>query len=82
MECDKLLLAAKVGDIATIETLIYTKYIDVNSRTPWDIQNDDVCITGYHIATYVCIVIKWCMVIYACMYGEIEGMVIVRFIQL
>ena len=30
MECDQLLLAAKEGDIAIIETLIYAKYIDVN----------------------------------------------------
>ena len=35
MECDQLFLAAKEGDTATIETLIYVKYIDVNSWTPW-----------------------------------------------
>ena len=35
MERDQLLLAAKEGDIATVETLIYAKYIDVNCRTPW-----------------------------------------------
>ena len=34
MECDQLFLAAKEGDIPTIETLIYAKYIDVNCRTP------------------------------------------------
>ena len=34
MECDQLFLAAKEGNIATIETLIYAKYIDVNCRTP------------------------------------------------
>ena len=36
MECDQLFLAAKEGDIATIETLVYAKYIDVNCRTPWE----------------------------------------------
>ena len=35
MECDQLLLAAKEGDIATIEMLIYVKYIDVNCKTLW-----------------------------------------------
>ena len=40
MECDQLFLAAKEGDIATIETLIYTKYIDVNSGTPWQLEGD------------------------------------------
>ena len=67
MECVQLFLAAKEGDIATIETLIYVKYIDVNSRTPWCIyDDDDVRITGYHTAMYsvciylyICIVIKW-----------------------
>ena len=35
MQRDQLFLAAKEGDVATIETLIYTKYVDVNIRTPW-----------------------------------------------
>ena len=33
MECAQLFVAAKEGDIATIEILIFAKYIDVNSRT-------------------------------------------------
>ena len=59
MERNQLFLAAKEGDNATIETLIYVKYIDVNSRRSRIIFNaaDDVRITGYHIATYVCIVV-------------------------
>ena len=50
MECDQLYLAAKEGNVATMETLIYDKYVDVNSRTPFE---DDhilqVCIyvTGF-----------------------------------
>ena len=68
MECDQLFLAAKEGDIATIETLIYVKYIDVNSRTPLLLfsDNDDVRITGYHIAMYVCIVITWWLFMHVC----------------
>ena len=34
MERDQLFLAAKKGDIVTIETLINAKYIDVNIKTP------------------------------------------------
>ena len=66
MEYDQLFLAAKEGDIATKETLIYVKYIDVNSRTPWNLFNDDVRITGYHIAMYVCIVITWWLFMHVC----------------
>ena len=70
MECDQLFLAAKEGDIATIETLIYVKYIDVNSGTPFSLlsDNDDVCITGYHLAMYVCIVITWWLFMHVRMY--------------
>ena len=68
MECDQLFLAAKEGDIATIETLICVKYIDVNSRTPGKFFNDDVCITVYHIAMYVCMYSNHIAVIYACIY--------------
>ena len=32
MEYNQLFLAAKEGDIPTIEMLIYAKYIDVNRR--------------------------------------------------
>ena len=35
MECDQLFVAAKEGNIATMETLIYAKYADVNCRTPY-----------------------------------------------
>ena len=67
MERDQLFLAAKEGNIATIETLIYVKYIDVNSRTPWTSYKDnDVCIIGYHIAMYVCIVITWWLFMHVC----------------
>ena len=68
MERDQLFLAAKEGDIATIETLVYVKYIDVNSRKPRTIFNDadDVRITGYHIAMYVCIVITWWLFMHVC----------------
>ena len=66
MDCDQLFLAAKEGDIAIIETLIYAKYIDVNSKTPWNLFNDDVRITGYHIAMYVCIVITWWLFMHVC----------------
>ena len=68
MECDQLFLTAKEGDIATIETLIYAKYIDFNSRTPWKRFNDDVRTTGYHIAMYVCIIITWWLFMHVCMY--------------
>ena len=66
MERDQLFLAAKEGDIATIETLIYVKYIDVNSKTPRKRFNVDVRITGYHIAMYVCIVITWWLFMHVC----------------
>ena len=33
-ECDQLYLAAKNGDVATIETLINKKYIDINAILP------------------------------------------------
>ena len=65
MEHNQLFLAAKEGDIATIETLICVKYIDINSRTPEKFFND-VCIAGYHIAMYVCIVITWWLFMHVC----------------
>ena len=52
MERDQLCLAAKEGDIATIETLIYVKYIDVNSRTPYVLLSDNRDVR-YHIAMYL-----------------------------
>ena len=66
MAVHRLFLAAKEGDIATIETLIYVKYIDVNSRTLLNVSNDDVHITGYHVAMYVCIVITWWLFMHVC----------------
>ena len=49
MERDQLFLAAKEEDIATIETLIYVKYIDVNSRT------GNVCMYSNHmVVIYAC----------------------------
>ena len=57
MECDQLFLAAKEGNIATMEILIYDKYVDVNSRT----QFEDDCMSqvctcmysNYMVAIYV-----------------------------
>ena len=40
MECDRLLLAAKEGDLATIETLINAKHIDVNIKKPLDVEDE------------------------------------------
>ncbi|XP_065902173.1 uncharacterized protein [Dysidea avara] len=34
-ECDELLTAAKAGDVVTVERLIHTRYIDVNTTDPW-----------------------------------------------
>ena len=41
-ECDQLVMAAERGDVATVETLINTRYIDVNTtdsvvRTLYDV---------------------------------------------
>ena len=47
MERDQLLLAAKKGDIATIEMLIHAKYVDVNSRTPCLLDDDPLQVTIY-----------------------------------
>ena len=33
-ECDQLLTAAEAGDVVTVERLIHTRYIDVNT-TDW-----------------------------------------------
>ena len=33
-ECDELLTAAKAGDVVTVERLIHTRYIDVNTTDP------------------------------------------------
>ena len=30
-ECDQLVMAARRGDVATVETLINTRYIDMNT---------------------------------------------------
>ena len=63
MECEQLFLAAKEGNVATMETLLYDKYVDVNSQKLYE--------EGHYIITQVamcvCVVIIWWLFIYMCM---------------